>query len=747
MEQIQARIAFLESRIQQVIQSQEQQNAEILSLITELKALKQQVEPEPVAPPMEPSKSFGKKFSSSYTYLPKPKLTWFNIGNKAIEDLIGRNLINRIGILITVIGVFIGAKYAIDKNLISPPLRIIFGYLMSVALASVAIYLRRSYKEYSAVVMSGAIAIFYFITYIGFNFYQLFPQLLAFFIMFIATGLSVATSLWYNNRFIALMGQVGAYAIPFLLSTSSGNVMFLFAYMCIVNIGMLILSFRKDWRQIYQIAFYTSWLIFIALNPWQQKQYSVGMKIFVLTTQMLIFYAAFISYKLWRKESYKIQEVLVLLINAVIYYIVGQAVLKASTTGVSAVTIFTLSNALLHFSAGFWILNKPVQDKSLYLFLVGLGISFLTISIPVAFKGNWITIFWSFEAVVLGLVAYRSSRGIYLTLSNVLIVLTLISLVMDWEDVFMQVQSKVWVKAFMNQYFISSIVAVSSIGILSYLAQKNERIWAVRKDRAVQWALPLLFIATGYFSIVFEMDHLWQIRNYDLAFYAFRIPAALLFTLIYFSIWQYLNLSKWKNKGLSIILFVVTIYITAYSLIFGMGALADMRDLFLEQHVGSVLPMMGFRYLMISAIALLLFLTHNSLIIAGFEKAVYRAFIIGIHISSLSMISNEFIHWMEVAGQTGQYELGLTIISGLYALAMLFYGIREQKQYIRISAIVLLGLTLLKLLIYDIASLSTISKTVVLIILGVILLIASFLYTKYREAIVRDKDSVQHDDV
>ncbi|MFN5760740.1 MAG: DUF2339 domain-containing protein, partial [Sphingobacteriales bacterium] len=172
MEQIQARIAFLESRIQQVIQSQEQQNAEILSLITELKALKQQVEPEPVAPPMEPSKSFGKKFSSSYTYLPKPKLTWFNIGNKAIEDLIGRNLINRIGILITVIGVFIGAKYAIDKNLISPPLRIIFGYLMSVALASVAIYLRRSYKEYSAVVMSGAIAIFYFITYIGFNFYQ-----------------------------------------------------------------------------------------------------------------------------------------------------------------------------------------------------------------------------------------------------------------------------------------------------------------------------------------------------------------------------------------------------------------------------------------------------------------------------------------------------------------------------------------------------------------------------------------------
>lgn len=736
MEQILARIALLESRIQQVIQAQEQQNAEIISLLAELKALKQQINPAAAQQHIEPIKAESSNVYSTSTPIQKHKSTWFNLGDQAIEDLVGRNLINRIGILITVIGVFIGAKYAIDKNLISPTLRILFGYLMSGALAAVAIYLRKSYKEYSAVMMSGAVAIFYFITYIGFSFYHLFPQLLAFAIMFIATGFAVGTSIWYNNRFIALMGQVGSYAIPFLLSTGSGNVMFLFAYMCIVNIGLLILSFIKDWRQIYQIAFYSSWLIFVALHPWQQPQYSVVMKMSVLTAQLLIFYGAFLSYKIWRKEPYHIRDVLVLLLNAIIYYILGQAVIKANTNGVLIVTLFTLGNACLHFIAGIWMLRRSVQDKSLHLFLIGLGISFLTVSIPVAFKGNWVTIFWSIEAVVLAAVGYRGSRGIYLTLSNLLAALTLISLVMDWEEVFRQVQSRVWVKAFLNKYFFSSLVAVTSFGILSYFTQRNEELWKNRNDKAIQWIFPILFLATEYFTIVFEMEHLWQIRNYDLEFYSFRLPSELLFTFFYLSFWKYLNFSKLTNKGLAILLFVVTIYVTIYSLIFGINALGDMRTLFVEQHIGSAVLMLGFRYLFISGLAVLLFMTYKNLGIARFERAVKRAFFIGMHITILSVIGNEFIHWVEVFGQSGQYQLGLTIISGLYALGMLIFGIRQHKQYIRISSIVLLGLTLLKLFMYDLASLNTISKTVVLIILGIILLITSFLYTKYKDIIL-----------
>lgn len=731
MEQIQEQIAQLEARIQQVIQAQEQQNAEILQLISALQALKQQSAPSPIN--INPEPVNPQPIPKPFVPAPKPKSSWFNESDKTMEDLIGRNLINRIGILITVIGVFIGAKYAIDKNLIIPTLRIILGYIMSGALAGVALYLRKKYLDYSAVLMSGAVTVFYFITYIGFSFYQLFPQLAAFGLMFIATALAVGTALWYNNRFIALMGQIGAYAIPFLLSTGTGNVMFLLAYMCVVNVGLLVLSFRKDWRQIYQIAFYLSWLIYVASNPWQDKQYSTTLKISVLSAQMLIFYAAFLSYKLLKQEAYKIQELVVLLLNAVLYYVIGQAVLNAQSSSVLPVTIFALSNAVLHFVAGILIMKRAVHDKSLHLFLLGLGISFLTVSIPVAFKGNVITILWAVEAVVLGLVAKRSAREVYVYLAYALVVLTLISLLMDWKESLMLVESKVVVHAFFNKYFISSLVAVASFGLVYQSTSK------LGTSKIGDYVLPLLFIASGYATFIVEMDHLWKIRSYDKAFFAFHVPASLVFTHVYFSIWHYLNHRTVKHKGLEIVLFVVSIYITFYSLVIGLNSLGDLRTLYLTEHVGGVIPMLGFRYVFFASLSLLVYQTYKGFSIADFDKHIHRAFFIALNITTLSILGNEFIHWMEIAGKNDQYALGLSIISGVYALVLLFVGIRKQLQYIRISAIVLLGLTLIKLFLYDLAGLSTISKTVVLIILGIILLIASFLYTKYKEAILGEE--------
>jgi len=94
---------------------------------------------------------------------------------------------------------------------------------------------------------------------------------------------------------------------------------------------------------------------------------------------------------------------------------------------------------------------------------------------------------------------------------------------------------------------------------------------------------------------------------------------------------------------------------------------------------------------------------------------------------------------MDILGYTNQYKLGLSIIAGLYALTLIFIGIRNKKKHLRINAIILLGATLVKVFFYDLASLTTIAKTIVLIILGVILLIASFLYNKFKHALFEDE--------
>ena len=85
--------------------------------------------------------------------------------NRNIEKIIGENLISKIGIAILVLGVAIGTKYAIEHELISPLTRIILGYLVGLGLLGFAMKLKKKYDNFSAVLLSGAMAILYFITF------------------------------------------------------------------------------------------------------------------------------------------------------------------------------------------------------------------------------------------------------------------------------------------------------------------------------------------------------------------------------------------------------------------------------------------------------------------------------------------------------------------------------------------------------------------------------------------------------
>ena len=107
----------------------------------------------------------------------------------------------------------------------------------------------------------------------------------------------------------------------------------------------------------------------------------------------------------------------------------------------------------------------------------------------------------------------------------------------------------------------------------------------------------------------------------------------------------------------------------------------------------------------------------------------------------LTLICNEFIHWMDIVGYKDQYKLGLSLIGGAYALALIFIGIIKRKKHLRISAIILFVITLGKLFFYDLSSLSTISKTIVLVLLGVLLLMASFLYNKYKDLLFNKEEN------
>ena len=245
-----------------------------------------------------------------------------------LEKFIGENLINKIGIVITIIGVAIGAKYSIEHDLVSPLTRIILGYLVAVGLLGFGIKLKEKYESYSAVLVSGAITIMYFITYFAYSYYDLIPQTMAFVLMVIFTAFTVVASVNYNRQVIAHIGLVGAYAVPFLLSNESGKVLVLFSYMSIINIGILVIAFKKYWKSLFISSFVLTWLMYFS---WYASSYQVsqhfGLAMMFLTIFFVTFYLTFMAYKLVRKEKFVISDIVVLLANSFIFFGIGYAIL------------------------------------------------------------------------------------------------------------------------------------------------------------------------------------------------------------------------------------------------------------------------------------------------------------------------------------------------------------------------------------------------------------------------------------
>ena len=163
----------------------------------------------------------------------------------SLENLIGLRLIHLVGIVVLVIGLSLGVKYAIDKNLISEGLRILLAYAAGAVLYLLSLRLKKQYTGFSAILFSGAMASLYFTTFGAFVYYHFLSYTAAFVLMIAFTVYTTFEALRYNRQEIALLGLVGAYGIPFLISPDTGHPEMLFLYITIINLGIVFLCAKK----------------------------------------------------------------------------------------------------------------------------------------------------------------------------------------------------------------------------------------------------------------------------------------------------------------------------------------------------------------------------------------------------------------------------------------------------------------------------------------------------------------------
>lgn len=751
----------LRRKVEQLVQSHEQLKFEINVLRKEIEELSQSVEVVTPQQPKEtvpsarkpPAVTFESKIPPPQprSSTPREKTQW--------EEFIGTNLLNKIGIVILVIGVSYGVKYSIDHNLIDPITRVILGYASGVVLAVIALRIKLSYKTFSAVLLSGAMATFYFITFAAYDLYALMPQAIAFVLMVVFTGFTVFAAVHYDQKVIAIIGLVGAYAVPFLLSDGSGRVLILFSYITIVNGGILVLALKKNWKSLYYLAFGLTWLIYAA---WFIDQFEATKNVWLSLSFSLIYFITFyitcLAYKLVKAEQLLLSDIAVLVFNSFLFFSYGYSAITAHPLGDNFLGIFTVFNAVLHFIACFIIYKRQDATRDTFYLVAGMVLVFLTLAVPIQLDGNWVTLTWAAEAFLLFWIGRTKVLPVYERLSYILMVITVGSLVGDWTNYRSYNADDVanYILPVFNIYFFTSLFVLASLGgilKLSLNKQFEEPKGLLQNYFTIGLSTVTLFVL--YVSFFHEVSNYWQQRffasrvmmrqsidytypMFDTDLQEFKTLWLLIYSSIFGIVLTLMN-KKWiKNETL-------TLTITAYNALIlfmfvwnGLPSLGDLRSSFLQQTNAAYyfrdLWHIVIRYITLLAIIPLVYLNRLHIRLALFNSTIKRAEFILFHLFTLILLSSEVVHWLELAGVDESFKLWLSILWGIYALAMIVVGLQRNDKPLRTLAIVLFGVTLVKLFFYDMADMSTIAKTIVMIILGVLLLISSFLYNKVKKA-------------
>jgi uncharacterized membrane protein len=210
------------------------------------------------------------------------------------------------------------------------------------------------------------------------------------------------------------------------------------------------------------------------------------------------------------------------------------------------------------------------------------------------------------------------------------------------------------------------------------------------------------------------------------------------YSLFFIAVLSFVNWFKIKNKGLTSLCLGLNIAVLLLFLTLGLILLNDLHYSYLypqNAYFHSAFNV-GIRYVSLLFVAFLLgsgIIYMRDLALSEEIRITYE---IIVHGSILWISSNEIL----LLNTTLAKKLGLSLLWGCYALALIILGIWKRKPHLRISGMFLFGATLLKLFFYDIEHLATIPKTIIFVALGMLLLLVSYLYNRYKEWLNPDQE-------
>lgn len=650
------------------------------------------------------------------------------------EKFIGENLISKIGIAILVLAIGFFVKYAIDNDWIGPAGRVGVGFLCGAILIGLAHRLRKQYKAFSSVLIGGGLAALYFTVALAYHQYHLLGQAAAFILMLAITAFSVTLSLLYNRQELAIIALVGGFVTPFLVSNGSGDYKVLFTYLLILNTGLLVIAYYKAWRLLNSLAFgftiilFASWLIDLPDRP-EQAVYSGGAAF--ATAFYCLFFTVNIARTIRERTKFIASDFLILLLNTCLYF--GASLYFLSHLGLDRYKgLYCTVMGVVHIVITWVLFRKQAVDRNILYLLIGITLSFVSLTAPLQLHGHYITLFWASEAVLLYWLYLKSQLRLIGTASRLVLGAMVISLVWDWTNIYL--------------FGAPDMAVIFNKGCMTGLFCAAACYAQFRLQSKAAMALAMLFGAAAliYISGALEIGYQFHYRFPKLNIGTLYL---LLFTFVFLSLLTIYNkrlkLADLRLLNILLLVFGLVVYLAT------LPAVMDLQGIILvQQQYGG-----HFMAHWLGTAVVLWILYHLTVLWRAskweIEGAVFSWAVAIIAVVLLSAEGQMLVNEMWYGRQYPLDELqrvynktGLPILWGLCSFVCMWIGMRYKFRPLRIFSLVLFMITLLKLFLFDIRDIPVAGKIAAFFCLGVLLLIVSFMYQRLKKFIIDNEAKI-----
>lgn len=171
----------------------------------------------------------------------------------SLEERLGARLPVWIGsIALALAGAFL-VKYSFDRGWFSETVRVVFGVAFGVLLLGAGEWMRRSSERVAQGLSAAGVADLYACFLAGIHLYRIIQPAVGFGLMALTTVVAVVLSL-RQGIMVALIGMTGGFLTPYLVRTGEPDVRGIFAYLLLLQVGLLTVARRRDWPVVGALA-------------------------------------------------------------------------------------------------------------------------------------------------------------------------------------------------------------------------------------------------------------------------------------------------------------------------------------------------------------------------------------------------------------------------------------------------------------------------------------------------------------